>query len=179
MQFIVGSNYYLRQRYRPSVIYLYRYFTYIDILFHKSNRQWAWCSGYRVSLSRWRLRFDSLLGNSLNFAFCNVTRVHSVAPLILLLLHCVHKKHLSRLMTKPTQWHVRPAKTQISLGIRPIWSESSLSAWRKLGSLATYWAHSEDSDQIGRMHRLIWAFAGRTRHYVGFVVWWLIWNIWW
>ena len=33
---------------------------------------------------------------------------------------------------------VRPAKTQISLGIRPVWSESSLSAWRKLGSLATH-----------------------------------------
>ena len=38
---------------------------------------------------------------------------------------------------------VHPAKTQISLGIRPVWSESSLSAWRKLGSLATYWVHSE------------------------------------
>ena len=36
---------------------------------------------------------------------------------------------------------VCPAKIQISLGIRPVWSESSLSAWRKLGSLAT---HSED-----------------------------------
>ena len=30
--------------------------------------------------------------------------------------------HLSRLMTKPTKWHVRQAKTQISLGIRPVWS---------------------------------------------------------
>ena len=57
---------------------------------------------------------------------------------------------------------VRPAKTQISLGIRPVWSESSLSAWRKLGSLATQWAQSEDSDQTGRMPRLIWVFAGRT-----------------
>ena len=28
---------------------------------------------------------------------------------------------------------VRPAKTQISLGIRPVWSESSLSAWRNIG----------------------------------------------
>ena len=37
-----------------------------------------------------------------------------------------------------------PAKTQISLGIRPVWSESSLSAWRKLGPVATHWAHSED-----------------------------------
>ena len=39
---------------------------------------------------------------------------------------------------------VRPAKTQISLGIHPVWSESSLSAWRNIGPLTTYWAHSED-----------------------------------
>ena len=45
-------------------------------------------------------------------------------------------------MTKPTKWHVHPGKTQISLGIHPVWSESSLSAWRKLGSLATHWVHS-------------------------------------
>ena len=31
----------------------------------------------------------------------------------------------------------------ISLGIHPVWSESSLSAWRKLGSLATHRAHSK------------------------------------
>ena len=31
---------------------------------------------------------------------------------------------------------VRPAKTQISLCIHPVWSESSLSAWRKLGVLS-------------------------------------------
>ena len=41
--------------------------------------------------------------------------------------------HLSHSMAKPTKWHVSPPKTQISLGIRPVWSESS---WRKLGSLA-------------------------------------------
>ena len=52
---------------------------------------------------------------------------------------------------KPTKWHVRPAKTQISLGSHPVWSEFLLSAWRKLGSLASHWAHSEDSDQTGRM----------------------------
>ena len=59
--------------------------------------------------------------------------------------------HLSRLMSESIKWHMRPAKTQISLGIRPVWSEASLAAWRKLGSLATHWAHSEDSDQTGRM----------------------------
>ena len=29
---------------------------------------------------------------------------------------------------KPTEWSVRPAKTQFSLGIHPVWSESSLCA---------------------------------------------------
>ena len=39
------------------------------------------------------------------------------------------KHDLSRDMTKPTiKVTVRPAKTQISLGIRPVWSESSLCA---------------------------------------------------
>ena len=71
-------------------------------------------------------------------------------------------QELSRLMKKPTKWPVHPAKTQISLDIHPIWSESLLSAWRKLRSLATHWVHSEDSDQTGRMPRLIWVFAGRT-----------------
>ena len=52
-------------------------------------------------------------------------------------------------MTKPTKLHVRPAKTQISLGISPAWSESSLFAWRKLGSLLTIWAHSKDWSDWG------------------------------
>ena len=69
---------------------------------------------------------------------------------------------MSHLMTKPTKWHVRPVKTQISLGIRPVWSESALSAWRKPGSLATHWTPCEDSDQTGRIPRLISVFAGRT-----------------
>ena len=69
---------------------------------------------------------------------------------------------LSLLMTKPTKWHVRPVMTQISLGIRPVWSETLLSPWRKLRSLANHWAHSENSDQTGQMPRLIWIFAGCT-----------------
>ena len=50
---------------------------------------------------------------------------------------------MSHLMTKPTMW-LCTQPDQISLGICPVWSESSLSTWRKLGSLATRWAHSED-----------------------------------
>ena len=71
---------------------------------------------------------------------------------------------MSRLKTKPTRWHMRPAKTQISLGIRLVWSESSLSAWRIIGSLATHKRDSEDSDQTGRMSRLICVFAWRICH---------------
>ena len=55
---------------------------------------------------------------------------------------------------------LRPAKTQLSLGIRPVWSESSLSAWRKLGSLATHWAHSEDSDQTERTAKTLIRLRG-------------------
>ena len=70
--------------------------------------------------------------------------------------------NLSHHTTKPTKWHVCPVKPQISLGIHPVWSESSLSAWRKLGSLATHCAHSKNSDQTGRMPKLICVFTGRT-----------------
>ena len=81
--------------------------------------------------------------------------------------------YMSRLMTKSSKWHMCPAKTQISLGIRPVRSESSLSAWRKLGSSATHWAHREDPDQTGRMPRLILVFTGSTDHFGGFVMRWL------
>ena len=67
--------------------------------------------------------------------------------------------HLSRAMTKPTMWLWAQQRLRSAWAF---WSEPSLSTWRKLGSLATHWVHSEDSDQTGRMPRLIWVFAGRT-----------------
>ena len=57
---------------------------------------------------------------------------------------------------------VRPAKTQISLGIRPVWSESLLCAQGVAKDPSLLHADSEDSDQTGRMPRLIWVFAGPT-----------------
>ena len=104
---------------------------------------------------------------------------------------------MSCIMTKPTKWHVRPAKTQISLGIdnltfelrhdktnkmdvrpaktqislgiRPVWSVFAV-CMKKAWSLATLWAQSEDSDQTGQMPRLMWVFAGHTYHFVGVVM---------
>ena len=63
---------------------------------------------------------------------------------------------------KTNQMSVHPAKTQISLDIRPVWSESLQCAqWVAEDPLFLH-ADSEDSDQTGRMPRLIWVFAGRT-----------------
>ena len=56
------------------------------------------------------------------------------------------------LYDKTNRTTLRPAKTQISLGIRFLHADS------------------EDSDQTGRMPRLIWIFAGRKCHYVGSVM---------
>ena len=71
---------------------------------------------------------------------------------------------------KTSKMTLRPAKTQISLGIRPVWSESSLCALCVAKGPGFLHADSEDSDRTGRIPRLIWVFAGRTCHFVGFVV---------
>ena len=78
-------------------------------------------------------------------------------------------------MIKPTKWLVRPAKTEISLGIRPVWSESSLCAQWVAKDPRFLYADNEDSDRTGRMPRLIWVFAGRTGHFLGLVMSQLIW----
>ena len=56
---------------------------------------------------------------------------------------------------KTNKMTVHPAKTQISLGIRPVWSESSLCAQWVAKDPSFLRADSEDSDQTGRMPRLI------------------------
>ena len=51
---------------------------------------------------------------------------------------------------KTNKTNVRPAKTQITLGIRPVWSESSLCAQWVAKDPRFLHADSEDSDQTGR-----------------------------
>ena len=68
------------------------------------------------------------------------------------------RDNLSRDMTKPTKWLC----TQWSLGIRPVWSEPLLCAEWVAKDPSFLHANSEDSDQTGRMPRLIWVFAGCT-----------------
>ena len=61
---------------------------------------------------------------------------------------------MSCLVTKPTKWALCPAKTEISLGIRPVWSESSLCTQWVAKDPRFLHADSEDSDQTGRMSSL-------------------------
>ena len=70
------------------------------------------------------------------FIYTDLERM-TVSCVVALILACDAVKFEPR-HDKTNKVTVRPAKTQISLGIRPVWLESSLSAWRKLGSLATH-----------------------------------------
>ena len=72
---------------------------------------------------------------------------------------------------------MHPAKTQISLGIHPVWSESlQCTQWVAEDSIFLH-VDSEDSDQTGRMPRLIWVFDGHKGHFVGFVMRWLFYPV--
>ena len=76
---------------------------------------------------------------------------------------------MSCLMTKPANWHVRPAKTQVSLGFFPVWSVFVVrmkKAWVLSYPLSTQWRFW----LVWVDARLIWVFPGRTYHVVGFVV---------
>ena len=68
------------------------------------------------------------------------------------------QNHMSRLKTN--KMTVRPAKTQISLGTRPVWSESSLCA---------HWV-AKDPFFMRTAKNLIWVFAGRTCYFIAFVM---------
>ena len=62
---------------------------------------------------------------------------------------------------KTNKMTMRTTKTQISLSIHPVWSESSLCTQWVAKDPRFLHADSEDSDQTGWMPRLIWVFAGR------------------
>ena len=66
-------------------------------------------------------------------------------------LRRVFDNNLSRLMTKPTKWHVHPAKTLISLGIPPVWSVFAV--YKKKAWVISYPFNAQ------RRHWSVWADA--------------------
>ena len=75
-------------------------------------------SGETARMRRLAWTFAARIGDSTKFAWRS--------PYIILLLAQSWQFNVSRLVTKPTKWHVRYAKTQISQGIRPVWSVSAI-----------------------------------------------------
>ena len=69
------------------------------------------------------------------------------------------KANMSRDMRFPSMWYVRPAKPQISLRIRAVWSEPLLVAWIFWACLATDWTSFGVSKLKGRLHRLAWVYT--------------------
>ena len=62
-------------------------------------------------------------------------------------------------MRFPTMWYARPAKPQISLRIRAVWSEPLLVAWIFYDCSATGWASFGVSKLKRRLHRLVWVYT--------------------
>ena len=124
-----------------------RTFIIISDLFEKKNCQISICTR-TMDINFIKLRcYDQNYMNTWTF-------VRGFRGII---LHSNEPRH-----DKTNKMNVRPATTRISLGIRPVWSESSLCAQWVAKDPSFLHADSEDSDQTGRMPKLIWVFVGRT-----------------
>ena len=108
-----------------------------------------------------RHRSSSLLAKLQTSAVIRSIKWHNLIFVLLMVFFLYDVSYMSRDMSKPTMW-LCAQRRLIRLGACPVWSEASLSVLRNVWSLATHWAHSEDSDQTGWMPRLIRVFAGRT-----------------
>ena len=76
-------------------------------------------------------------------------------------LYIIHTQQNEQHRDKTNKVTVRSAKTQINLGIRPVWSVFAL-RMKKVWVLGYPLSAQRRSDQTGWMPRLIWVFAWRT-----------------
>ena len=90
----------------------------------------------------------------------------------LLIYQCRPRTYLSQRTSKSRRL-VRPAKTQISLRIRAVWSVSSLIACAFYSLRAIQRGLNKNPCYTRWMYRLVWVFAGHTGLIVGFVMRWL------
>ena len=102
------------------------------------NRAALWALPYRFPMTHFHVGIEVVFPHSCPWCFMSY-HVNG----LLKSMKRNQRLNMNRLMKKPIKWHVRPVNTQIRLGWCPVWSESSLSAWGKLGSLATHWTHSK------------------------------------
>ena len=83
--------------------------------------------------------------------------------LVILSSHlCISQKRKEEKKMWATAWQIQQTKCAPSEDSDQPWSESSLCTQWVAKDQRFLHADSEDSDQTGRMPRLIWVFAGRT-----------------
>ena len=122
----------------------------------------------------WHIFLYLLLSLFFYFFFCFNFAAKIIMLVKCLLFYCTFKFHspflscrkwnnkkMSRLVTKPTKWLCAQRR------LRSTWAsvqsdQSSLCAQWVAKDPCFFHANSEDSDQTGRMPRLICVFAGRT-----------------
>ena len=76
--------------------------------------------------------------------------------------------YVSHIFRKRTFGHVRPAKIQLRLRTRAVWSESSLGVFLIAKDAKFLHVDNEDSNQIARMRKLFLVFIVRTCQKVRF-----------
>ena len=122
---------------------------------------------------------DSLVKIYSNISYIHIKTSQTLYESMLGILNCMYKRLKWNTVIAKMKWAASWLNQQngmcIQWRLRSTWAsaqsdQSSLSAWRKLGSFATHWAHSEVSDQTGWMPRLIRVFAGRTVTVILFVL---------
>ena len=106
---------------------------------------------------------------SISVSSSKYTDLWSVWNFLFLFDSILHVHYMSCLMTKPTKWLCAQQR------LRSAWAstqsdQSSLCTQCVAKDPRFHHADSEDSYQTGRMPKLIWVFAGRTCHCVGFVM---------
>ena len=129
----------------------------------------------------WYYHTDKIHKNKIIFFFCcnvsleiepDISRCEIDLKLRCLSFH-IYMTLLSQRITKPTKLHVCPAKTQISLRTSLVWLESSHVRVKKAWVLTNYLSAQRKLIRLGGCPG--WSvFAGRTYHFVGFVMHWLI-----
>ena len=78
---------------------------FVSCLVRNSRRHVLSCRGLNV--------------RNILLAICSVFLFHIILSVSLRLTQNLNVLKMNQVMTKPTKWQVRPAKTQISLGIHP------------------------------------------------------------
>ena len=95
-------------------------------------------------------------------------RLHCCVRLI-----CIYRSYVSQRTKNPTIRLVRPAKTQTSLRIHAVWSESSLIAWAFYSLRAIQRGKNKNPGHKRMTYKLICVFVGHADLIVDFVVRWV------